>query len=124
MKQRITVEQVLQLSEEQRGRVRQLWTPDNGDRVLYRSKEGVITGIDSLNAGGTFFVETIDKKWRALLVEKKECIPLLSIGQMVELIAALHEEGDESLNAIFPKMEEWTAGELCDRLYEAIRTHL
>ncbi|GIP31589.1 hypothetical protein [Paenibacillus sp. J2TS4] len=124
MKQRVTIEQLNQLSAVQKGKVQHQWKPDNGDRVLYRSREGVITGIDSLQSGGTFFVETIDKKWRALLVEKKECLPLLSIGQMVELMAALREDGGVSLNALFPSMGEWTADELSDRLFEAIRSHL
>lgn len=84
MKQRITVEQLNELTEEQKEKLREWWKPQDGDFFARRRyhvpddspiDEYCIGGLEFVDSGGadTFHAEDGD-------------IPLLSIGQMIELI--------------------------------------
>lgn len=87
MKQRITVEQINELSDEQRKRLQEWWNPDIND--VYTS-----TDKNMLNQATVFTIEEIDSSgfiydWRFGVAQyKNDCMPLLSIGQLIELTGA------------------------------------
>ena len=67
MKQYITPEQLQELSEEQKERLRSWWEPE-----LYQH-------------GVKFYLESLDEGY---LREIRNCLPLLSVGQCIELLEA------------------------------------
>lgn len=77
MKQRITVDQLKELSPEQQERLRERWKewrkPEEGDRFATPEHEHFIGETDGM--GGTF-----------QLYDYKYALPLLSIGQLIQLL--------------------------------------
>lgn len=112
MKQRITIEQLNELSNEQKERLREWWKPQYGDGYFYpkvNSTGNVPNGYRTWELG--------DMKTRAF--------PLLSIGQMIEIIRK------ESFGLeITDGGDHWyiegrhDTPELCDALWEAVKATL
>jgi len=80
MKQRITIEQLNELTEEQKVNLREWWKPQFGD-VLNSIKCGEVVfvyadGQDRLNFDSDGY------EWDI----KKNCLPLISAGQMIEIL--------------------------------------
>jgi len=113
MKQVITKDQLLELSEKGKGKLREWWKPQLGDKFVQKHyneiKKKVIEQV---------FVEC--DGWHCSYCEGdkpfsgKLDYPLLSIGQMIEFL------GEQRFNLMFDgdfiKNED-----LCDRLWEAIK---
>jgi len=135
MKQRITVEDLEQLTEEQKQRLREWWKPQSGDFMYYlrRGKQVLINYIgDGISDDVIVHVDYIIGEE---LYTKGDCLPLLNIGQMIELL----EEGKMATEIIdiksprglfntyfvwygngdFPKKYE--ANELCNALWQAVK---
>jgi hypothetical protein len=86
MKQRITVEQLQELTEEQKQRLREWWKPEPGDIMLDIKMGCLETLVEGGN--GKAIIEHIKSD------SKARFLPLLSIGQMIELI----ESKDDCIN--------------------------
>ena len=133
MKRRITVEQLMELTEEQKQRLREWWNPEEGDYVQHNKY-----GVETICLPGPFDEEcpnvyfTTDYRIHAF---KEECLPLLDIGQMIELLEekkmvteSLDIKAPKGLintysvwygNGDFPKKYE--SKELCDALWQAVK---
>jgi hypothetical protein len=107
MKQRITVEQLQELTEEQQQKLREWWEPQDGD-MFFRNNRIQICDIGYHH-------------------DKDECLPLLDIGQMIELLL---DKCGKNLNIYQCKnfntitvttFKEYFAQELCDSLWEAVK---
>lgn len=112
MKRRITVEQLQELTEEQKQKLRELWKPQVNDVAVFIDDDS--------------YDKALTKRW---------LLPLLDIGQMIGLLMEkkmaterLEIESPRGLintytvwygNGDFP--EKYEAKELCDCLWEAIR---
>lgn len=128
MKQHISTEQLNDLSEESKLKLRDWWTPQDGDWYAWRN-----TRRQKIS---TFALVAFDSEygWGDVEPNKKvkgKCpltLPLLSIGQMIEF---LDENNKNYLMEIisFPKGSDFclvemvapTAKELCDALWEAVK---
>jgi hypothetical protein len=85
LKQRITVEQLQELTEEQQQRLREWWKREFGD-VFY---------ITDYKNNKEAQLQVLDRSWQLIVKEyRKEFLPLLSIGQMIALI----ESKDDCIN--------------------------
>lgn len=86
MKQHIAPEQLQELSEEQKERLRRWWVVREGDRFFAKGKWEDIAGESALGC-----VESYDfdgESW-----DKKDCLPLLSVGQCIELLEEKYPNG-------------------------------
>ena len=108
MKQHITVEQLIELSKEQRQRLKEWWKPQNHDVFIY----GHHSEINQIH--------NVEK-----FLGKENALPLLSIGQMIELL---------EIELINPMPSSWeveyyqdkklcitSAEELTDALFKAVK---
>lgn len=140
MKQRITVEQLNELSEEQKSRLRELWSPETGDLIQlgsddigYPYERGDIVTVNHIGdwthtndnicfGGGDTGTGT----------SKDMCLPLLNIGQMIELLIKtgnlreyLHD-GGVCRSGLYVDIA-WDNSdkvELCDALWETVKAIL
>lgn len=133
MKRRIEPDQVKELTPGQQERLRELWKPEKGDVILKENSEWVIDNI-----GDGFFDDAIvsqDYTFGEVRHDKSDCLPLLDIGQMMELL----ESKDECLNITkLVLIDKWgyeirlrqlhyygfSTGELCDALWGAVKAVL
>ena len=76
MKQHIGPSQLAELSDEQKEKLRQWWEPQKGDMVSRGSESQLCVGVDNNNL---YFERESSKHYFAYL-------PLLSIGQCIELL--------------------------------------
>ena len=86
MKQTITVKQLQELTEEQKERLREWWVVREGDRFFAKGKWEDIAGESAPGC-----VESYDfdgESW-----DKKDCLPLLSVGQCIELLEEKYPNG-------------------------------
>ncbi len=126
--------QLDELMIDQANKLRKWWKPDIGDLILITDKnfKGYERVIDDIH----------DNKIRAgslpvIYIQKSECLPLLSIGQMIQLLLFLsYEESccESTLDMAFrPLMKLWTLDgpyiseehvELTDALWIAVKENL
>ena len=124
MKQRIDVSQLQELSPEQQEKLREWWQPQIGDAFIIK---------------GDNEVRSIDSSWRLIMISNtplaNEFCPLLSIGQMIEILTKESITVDITttqmetknrktafvlLNNVFSS-ERFDSGELVDALFEAVK---
>lgn len=117
MKQRITAKQLQELTEEQKQRLREWWKPQCYD--IYYDTIFDDFGIALTDEQGNI---------SGCVAERKESLlPLLSIGQMIELLSANKDVFDigkcYSLYSFRPYGDQTTKQdkELCDALWEAVK---
>jgi len=109
MKRRITVEQLQELTEEQQQRLREWWKPEHGDWYLqyWIDDEPSLLIYDSHTYLDDMF------------------LPLLDIGQMIELLSEKGMVGIEQWNgywkAFYRNSLQTHKGELCDALWQAVK---
>lgn len=135
MKQHITVEQLSELTEEQKNKLRTLWKPELGD-LLYTKGYG-LTEVFAVQNTDTFFEKNYGYgHFDPTTIEERpireKCLPLLSIGKMIDIL----ENRDECLNIVKrTDLEGWgyeiqlrrvlyynfSTGELCDALWSAVK---
>ena len=127
MKQHITVEQLMELTEEQQQRLRELWKREFGD-VFY---------ITDYKDNKEVQMQVMDRVWQLIVKDyRKEFLPLLSIGQMIELLDNKTnelrkkdyptEQDDKTdndiaitLSDIYKTLRE--GNDLCDVLWQAVK---
>lgn len=121
MKQRITIEQLNELTEEQMQQLREWWKPNRGDMFFYPERNLVLL-VEAASDDG---IESAGN-----LIKKLACLPLLSIGQMIEfldpdgctifafcnMIAAEPLVYEASVNG-----EQFYGANMCDALWEAVK---
>jgi hypothetical protein len=114
MKRRITTDDLNELTPEQKERLKEWWKPEGGD-FYYR---------DIPKCGTGDMLLTYDARANSILINPKEFkIPALDIGQMIEF---LNEEWIEELYSVDygHEMCKTYDGEICDALWEAVKTIL
>lgn len=121
MKQRITVQQLSKLSDEQKEQLRDWWNPETYDIAISH------TGEDHcLDVNGNELYLVSDNEGTIPPLDKIHFLPLLSIGQMIQFI----QENKPQLKGIsknrfgkwFVNIDTAQLGykdELCDALWEA-----
>lgn len=111
MKKHITPEQLQELSPEQQEGLRDWWKPQIGDVFVYENKIMPVLYADHK----VIIVEPYDK------YNKEFCLPLLSIGQCIELLGAekvFRMCQGPILAAVFEGVE------LIDALWNIVKLHL
>ncbi len=132
MKQHITPDDLNQLSEKGKERLREWWEPEYGDRLAFKPY-----GCRKLRE--RIYIEEmgydiIDEVLGTTTIDAN-ALPLLSIGQMIEYLDEHTEHAIEAL-AIDKGEHEWhvywlvknkptiKSVELCDALWEAVKESL
>lgn len=116
MKQRISVDQLLELTSEQREKLRSLWNPENGDYIFVELNSGDVNRSDIggyLHSSGFFDYDPASKLiWSFSGYEHaSKMFPLFSIGQMIELLL---------INNLAMSLTE----NICDELWRAVKSIL
>lgn len=122
MKHRITPEQLSELTIEQQQKLRDWWKPERGDMMIDKlSREiPVSASWKELNRIHSFAEPGYVNKF-------DECLPLLSIGQMIELLDNENKDISFNQDCTIPVCQlcvdgkDYRAKELCDALFEAIK---
>lgn len=115
MKQRITIDDIRKLTQKQQVKLRQLWHPSIGDTVNDRYDNSVMfvnSRVDDYNI-------TLIRGNSRMKVTKEECLPLLNIGQMIELLE--DKQIEWRLDTFTINQDEinikYNKNELCDTLW-------
>lgn len=119
MKQRITAEDLQQLTDEQKQRLRIWWKPHAFD-IFYDSgekKRRVL--LDAEMRGGSMVLFYGDRRVDYVIYHidgdlNRNLLPLLNIGQMIEL---LHDRGGMKPFDLY----DYVADDICDALWEAVK---
>jgi hypothetical protein len=116
MKRRITVEQLNELTAEQKDHLREQWIPEKGDWCI--DKESYVFLI-------TYYSDDLLCHADGIFIGKRsDCLPLLDIGQMIELLAYKGIEvlkGEElNVNSHEGDMQNY----LCDMLWNIVKAVL
>jgi hypothetical protein len=114
MKQRITVEQLQELSERQQQKLREWWKPECGDWVCDNAWEEGLLHIDFDTDWIVYnnYTDNLGFDWDEKVI-KDELSPLVNIGQMIELLG--REQACRTM------MREWHSNELADCLWSAVK---
>jgi hypothetical protein len=120
MKQRITIEQLNELTDEQKKRLREWWKPQEGDFIISDKDSRIrIIGKPNNNSATQFFPRALNG-YECDIIILKTCLPLLSIGQMIELTEStniIKYNGGWALDDDAVEFHD----ELCDALWEAVK---
>jgi len=124
MKQHITIEQLNELDNKVKGKLREWWSPQEGD-ICYLTTKSIILPIRCVNKNTKGFPEYysdgIDHGEYCELWNKSDCYPLLNIGQMIEFIGDSWREVLEKYEKEVQDYEPLINEELCDALWEAVK---
>ena len=82
MKLRVKVQDIRQLTQEQQDKLKSLWLPRIGDTVNYIYDEGVMF----VNGYMGDYNIVLFRGNERIRVAKNDCLPLLNIGQMIEML--------------------------------------
>ena len=122
MKQYISVEQVLELPEEKRQRLREWWKPQVGD-WFYGSHHTVNDNMAGLKEVHLLTNNVTDCGWYGASLYDAEpapdSLPLLSVGQMMEFL-----DSKEELVDVLPPDAFFDAENICNRLWAAVKAVL
>jgi hypothetical protein len=127
MKQRISVEQLQELTEEQQRRLREWWKLQPGDIMFDVKMECLETLVGGSN--GKAIIEHIKSE------SKLRFLPLTNIGQMIELLNEKKKQNEKlEINAPIGLISKWSVwyangefpkkyenNELCDALWQAVK---
>ena len=118
MKQRITVNQINELSDAQKQRLRELWDPQVGDSIITTGNYRIpYIIVDASNMSSLAF---INSGIGVFGNSKDNCLPLLSIGQMIEILA--NNKGFYQRETITSRMSGINDdNDLCDALWRAVK---
>lgn len=123
MKQNITVEQLNDLSDKGKEKLRAWWKPQEGDRIIGPEGEFVATYHDDDCCGGDYCQYQREQcglfQWSS-----DKVLPLISIGQMIEFLYEHHGNLWPRLGMfVFDdnKRIHCMTNRLCDALYQACK---
>jgi hypothetical protein len=130
MKRRITIQDLQQLTPEQQQKLREWWKPEDLDIAVDLWCDLMVFPIKSEDSKIYEWPhresEINGQKYKLCETELAGCLPLLNIGQMIELL------GDDWYYSFFGT-NTWVdgaclnvryEGELCDALWEAVKGDL
>ena len=131
MKQRIDVSQLQELNPEQQDRLREWWRPEKYHLFVVGKGKSVYT-VKSFKGDKICDGERVNRKRdgyyndlskQASYKYKANCLPLLSIGQCIELLA---EKDMIHLESVFAKVSHGilSPDEILDALFEALKSVL
>ena len=127
MKQRITVEQLHELSEEKKEKLRKWWNPQIGDFYIFK--------YEGEYWHEPWFHNDQDGYHKFMNEDGEDPIPLLTIGQMIEILYewandfGIHYNDSGvcfyvylswTMDTALPD-RMWMNDELCDALWEAVK---
>jgi hypothetical protein len=130
MKRRITEEQLMELTDEQKQRLREWWKIGKGD--IFHSTH--FSGLYDYHIAIDVYNYTILDWITGVELDKDTCLPLLDIGQMIDLLT--QREGFPNLYiSNYPGVKTWEltyicnpnieaeieTTELCDALWESVK---
>jgi hypothetical protein len=134
MKRRITVEQLQELTEEQQQRLREWWEPKEYDIAMLQNRVSCIEGLSQLTEGYVIELAVpVDAEGDEYIYagqfgyRKEDCLPLLDIGQMIELLDNKQCDINYNQDCTIPVCELLVDGkgyrhkELCDALWQAVK---
>jgi hypothetical protein len=112
MKQRITVEQLNELTDDQKVRLREWWNHEDYDVVWDGENIGVMEYFDHHD----LFV------YGPNTTPRSQCLPLLSIGQMFQLLDDDRQSAvPVPISQILPNYHLHYTDSLCDVLWGAVK---
>jgi hypothetical protein len=135
MKQRITVGQLRELTEEQKQRLRDWWLGKadfEGNYIWHEKSKTMFTYGNGCEYefDDKIFTQYYWDEQRSSDMIKTECLPLLSIGQMIELIECedyagieyyyIEKDGKE-ICRLYTHSKGYEADNLCDCLWSAVK---
>jgi hypothetical protein len=120
MKQRINIEQLQELTEEQKQRLREWWKPNKYDVAIdfkYDNYEFPVEQVcdDKLIDFVDYGEEIADSK-------KEDCLPLLNIGQMIELLTNKGRFAEKLIIEIYKATRVERENKICE-IYEHSRDY-
>ena len=134
MKQQITVDQLQEFTQEQKERLREWWKPEDGDAFIADYKYAVpwdkikrrmhiMANVYSVKRNGDIEADG-DEYAGHEVIKKQYCLPLLSIGQLIELIDEKSNIGIalSAIETLYVNGKDFT--EICDALWEAVKAVL
>lgn len=132
MKKHISVEQLKELSKEQRERLREWWKPAVGDIVCYKNEEHTIVYCTD---GEIKVMPYTDIPFCIINDIEKRSLPLINIGQMIEILRGKDESGFvhftvfKDINIVdswygIMEHDEYEADEIVDALWMAVKAVL
>lgn len=120
MKQRITVEQLQELTDDQKLKLREWWKPEVGDLFAYEGEKGLSEHL----------WDVISNRNDMVMSNEQRYFPLFSIGQMIKLADPIRMEF-KNWEYDDIKRDEWVVEliggwiyhnvDLCDALFEAVK---
>jgi len=121
LKQVITIEQLEELTLQQKDILRKWWNPEIHtffvvNNTIYPCEDGKCFGKDEVANGGRIF-------------KKNKCLPLLNVGQMIEILSSCNIDimsnyyNEYEWAIIFYKEEHYIFRniELCNALWEGVK---
>jgi hypothetical protein len=122
MKRRLTVEQLNELTSEQKDHLREQWIPEKYDICLCGDLTGIVIifHVESQEIGGVFdnYIWLSDE---GEYTTKDNLLPLLDIGQMMELLAykgiGVLKGKELNNNSYKGDMQNY----ICDALWRAVK---
>jgi hypothetical protein len=136
MKRRITIEQLRELTEGQKQKLIALWNPTGGDCLFVptetQHKNTDCDKINTINEDvigciGSFAFDKNELYYpefgndNDFVFKKIDCLPLLDIGQMIELLQRIDGDG---LKTKWYIPLAFIDHKLCDALWKAVKTML
>jgi len=122
MKLRIDTAQLNELSDAQKQRLRELWEPKDYDVILYKTPHEHDGGVTSIKISYGFLdSEIIDMDSDVDgYYNINDCLPLLSIGQMIEILQKNNISNNllSYCNAYIMRIE---CEDICDALWQAVK---
>ena len=135
VKQYVFPSQLAELTDEQKERLREWWNPRPGDLMVVDGM--VVDGLKSVNsiqdleAGGQRIIthaKSHSGDWWNVSHATKDCLPVLSIGQMIEILgeriySIRLAPREWQVNVIFQEeqFKAYTASDLADALWQAVK---
>lgn len=115
MKRHIAPEDLNQLSEKARERLREWWKPRAGDLCWSHIGDTIKWGV---NFSGSEMIVLFDKNESHY--KDNLCLPLLSIGQMIQFLSENAKDGEVFMEIVVG----WKQDDLCDLLFEDVKSIL
>jgi len=114
VKQRIEPTDLEVLTDAQKQRLRELWEPQVGNFMLVDTVVRLVTTINNNRFGVYLFYYTTG------CCQKQDCLPILSIGQMIEILQKNNISNDllSYCNTYIMRIE---CEDICDALWQAVK---
>jgi hypothetical protein len=113
MRQRITIEELNELTDEQKVRLKEWWKPHFGDFFIWfgqSDQEDIVLGHEYTHEK----CARINSLQEGLRLEFNDCLPLLSIGQCIEILQSSNTDWT-------PNGSDWDEPDIIEVLWNKIK---